>query len=695
MKNVDNLMKKVHSLWRQGREKDMKPLLLEAINICRLEDDKLRLIELLNDYGGCLRNLGEFKEAELSLKEALSIFEKNNIEDKVAYATSIMNLANIYREEKDYFDAEKYFLKSKEIFDSISDKSYSYIGLLNNFSLFYRETNNYQNAEKLQLEAIDLLKNDNKFKVPLAISYNNLYEIQKLLKKDNSCLDNLLKAEKILLEETGENHPLYASVLNNLADYKFSHKEYKESLSLYKKSLDIVKSCYGEKSESYLSVLNNVNFVEDFINTLEINSDNFDINSNISNNSTLKNGSNMKNGFCNFSSSLEDNINLVDNSSYSLENNASSLDNHSGYLKSNTNLVDNSSNSLKNYSDLDNNFSACLEKTFYTNNNLPNFSNKKSRLNGLEKAEFVFGYASEFLKESFPDIYKRSCFALVGTGSECLGFDDKTSEDHDFLSRCQLFLTDSDYNLYQESLNKAFKIFTSSLKKHLTKNNIDTDVVGNIANIIGNINIEIFSISSFYKYYTLFEDGPKTEYEYRKVPMDLLCVATNGKVFMDNLGEFSKIRNRLLKFYPEDIRLKKIAYQLNKMAQSGQYNYNRMIKRNDIVAANIAQAEFINHYLNLVHLLNKKYMPFYKWAYKNATYLPILGEFTKNKLRNLSEVSIYDKSKVIEEICCTVVFELNRLGYSNSKIDFLTYQAEEVRKQISDKSLREEDSWIE
>lgn len=621
MKNLDNLMKEVHSLWRQGKEKDMKPLLLEGINICKLENNKLKLIELLNDYGGCLRNLGEFEEAELSLKEAISIFENYHIKDKKAYATSIMNLANLYREKKDYFNSEKCFLKAKEIFDSLSDKSYSYIGFLNNFSLLYKETKDYFNAEKLQLEAIRLLEDNDKMKVPLAISYNNLYEIQKLLNK-NSSLDNLLKAEKILLKETGANHPLYASVLNNLADYKFSNKEYKESLSLYKKSLDIVKNCYGENSESYLSVLNNIKFVEDFINT------------------------------------IEDNTNALE----------------SNYISTDDSSV------------VNNSFDFNSSNLFF---NSSNHSSKKNRLNGLERAEFIFKYSSEFLKEMFPNLYNRSCFALVGTGSECLGFDDSTSEDHDFSSRCQLFLNKDDYNLYQENLNKVFKIFLSSLKEKLiTENNL-------IKNIAENMNLEIISISDFYKYYTLFENGPRTIYEYRKVPMDLLCVATNGKVFMDNLGEFSKIRNRLLEFYPEDIRLKKIAFQLNKMAQSGQYNYNRMLKRDDIVASNIAQAEFVNHYLNLVHLLNRKYMPFYKWAYKSASTLPILGDFTKDKLRKLSNSSIYDKTKIIEDICSTVVYELNRLGYSNSKIDFLTYQSEEVRKLISDKSLRDEDSWIE
>ncbi len=322
MKNLDNLMKEVHSLWRQGKEKDMKPLLLEGINICKLENNKLKLIELLNDYGGCLRNLGEFEEAELSLKEAISIFENYHIKDKKAYATSIMNLANLYREKKDYFNSEKCFLKAKEIFDSLSDKSYSYIGFLNNFSLFYKETKDYFNAEKLQLEAIRLLEDNDKMKVPLAISYNNLYEIQKLLNK-NSSLDNLLKAEKILLKETGANHPLYASVLNNLADYKFSNKEYKESLSLYKKSLDIVKNCYGENSESYLSVLNNIKFVEDFINT------------------------------------IEDNTNALE----------------SNYISTDDSSV------------VNNSFDFNSSNLFF---NSSNHSSKKNRLNGLERAEFIF-----------------------------------------------------------------------------------------------------------------------------------------------------------------------------------------------------------------------------------------------------------------------------------------------------------------
>ena len=614
MKTIDEIMKEVHSLWRQGREKEMAPLLEEAINLCKLQNNNLKLIELLNEYGGCLRNLGEFDKAISAIKESIEVYEKSNLSNEIAYATSIMNLANIYREKKDYFNAEKYFNISKSIFDKLGDKSYSYVGLLNNFSLLYKEIGDYSSAEKMQLESIRILEKNSKMNVPLAISYNNLYEIQKLAKSNSSSIENLKKAEQILLKETGTDHPLYASVLNNMADYEFSNKNYNEALSLYKKALEIVRTCYGEKSEAFLSVSKNIDFVEDFIKTLSI-----------------------KEPSC---SDLENNFEKK-KSDYITSN---GID----YIKS--------------------------EEIDYKNSN-------SKRLTGLERAEIVTKYTSEFIKVKYPDLYSRICLALVGVGSECLGFDDEISEDHDFSSRCQLFLDDSDYKTYKSDLESSLKIFCKDLES-LTSN-------------LKDVNIEIMPISNFYKYYTLFENGPKTESEYRKVPMDLLCVATNGKVFLDNLGKFSEIRNRLLNFYPEDIRLKKIAFQLNKMAQSGQYNYSRMIKRGDTVAANIAQGEFVKHYLEFVHLLNKKYMPFYKWSYRSACSLEILGNFTQENLKKLSEASIYEKESIIEKICLTVVNTLNELGLSHSKIDFLTYQAEEVRKNILNPSLRNEDSWIE
>ncbi len=202
------------------------------------------------------------------------------------------------------------------------------------------------------------------------------------------------------------------------------------------------------------------------------------------------------------------------------------------------------------------------------------------RLTGLERARIIAKYISEFIKAKYPDLYSRICLALVGVGSECLGFDDEISEDHDFSSRCQLFLDDSDYKTYKSDLESSLdeisedhdfssrcQLFLDDSDYKTYKSDLESSLkifckdLESLTSNLKDINVEIMPIPNFYKYYTLFENGPKTESEYRKVPMDLLCVATNGKVFLDNLGKFSEIRNRLLNFYPEDIILKKIALE--------------------------------------------------------------------------------------------------------------------------------------
>ena len=126
----------------------------------------------------------------------------------------------------------------------------------------------YNKEEELQLEAVSILKNDPKYAVPLAISYNNLYEIQKRLGNVQNALENLSFAKDILLSNVGENHPMYCAVLNNMADYHVQNKEYDKALKLYSQSLTVIEKCYGADSSAYKVVKSNYDFVQNLINTL-------------------------------------------------------------------------------------------------------------------------------------------------------------------------------------------------------------------------------------------------------------------------------------------------------------------------------------------------------------------------------------------------------------------------------------------
>lgn len=137
------------------------------------------------------------------------------------------------------------------------------------------------------------------------------------------------------------------------------------------------------------------------------------------------------------------------------------------------------------------------------------------------------------------------------------------------------------------------------------------------------------------------------------------------QVFEDPYGEFSKIWKDLRIGYPEDIRLKKIAAHCMKIGQSGQYNYPRLRKRDDLVAMNLALSEFVKEVIAVVYLLNHSYAPFYKWMFYGMRKLPLCGEEVAVLLEALIDADAANKEEIIEKIC-----------------EYLT--AEFIRQKISD-----------
>ena len=60
-------------------------------------------------------------------------------------------------------------------------------------------------------------------------------------------------------------------------------------------------------------------------------------------------------------------------------------------------------------------------------------------MNGMELAERYYEtYGRPMLHEKYPEYETRIAVGLVGEGSECFGFDDRISRDHDFGPVCGL-----------------------------------------------------------------------------------------------------------------------------------------------------------------------------------------------------------------------------------------------------------------
>lgn len=302
------------------------------------------------------------------------------------------------------------------------------------------------------------------------------------------------------------------------------------------------------------------------------------------------------------------------------------------------------------------------------------------QMKGLVLAEKYYeSYGRSMIEEKFPALADRAAVGLVGQGSECLGFDDDISRDHDYGPSFCIWLTREDYDKFGGSLAAEYVKLPASFE----------GVDGRISTAHGKGRVGVLSIPDFYYGLIGYEDVPVSNREWMWIPETRLCTAVNGKVFVDCLGEFSRIRNRLLSFYPEDVRIKKLAARAAVMAQSGQYNYGRAIKRGETVAAQLALAEFIKSTISICYLLNKRYMPFYKWMHHGMKELPILSEIGDmlSLLVNDSYAS-GQKLMIIEAICNIIIQELILQGLTTGEDNFLENHTRNIMDKIKDPYIR-------
>ena len=315
-------------------------------------------------------------------------------------------------------------------------------------------------------------------------------------------------------------------------------------------------------------------------------------------------------------------------------------------------------------------------------------------MKGLELAEqYFFTVGAPMIREHFPDYEGRIAAGLVGMGSECFGFDDEISRDHDWGPTFCLWLTKRDHEKIGIDLQVAFDDLPTSFAGFGPREE----------SAWGRGRSGVFEIGQFYKQFIGYDHPPQRLNEWRIIPETNLATATNGRIFIDPLGEFTAFRNRLLDFYPEDIRLKKIASRCMTIAQAGQYNYLRCVRRQEYVAAAWNEVKFISDIISLVFLLNRQYRPFPKWMHRAMRNLTILGEALYDLLFELVTINngnveriVYDrKGSLMEEMCHLVINELRQEKLSNSPSDFLLDHGPVIQNLIKDPQIKAINVWAE
>lgn len=301
-------------------------------------------------------------------------------------------------------------------------------------------------------------------------------------------------------------------------------------------------------------------------------------------------------------------------------------------------------------------------------------------LKGLELAEKYYEtYGRKMLETQFPQIIDQTAVGLVGQGSECFGFDDEISMDHDYGPSFCIWLPRDVYEQYGTQMQAAYDSLPQEFMgfSGRTIEEQGTDRVG------------VLCLEDFYRKLLGRDAVPESAQEWLVLSEADLAAVTNGKVFEDRLGRFSAIRDGLCQYYPSEVWLRLLAQSMAKAAQSGQYNYARAMKRGERIAAELSLNEFVRESMRIVYLLNKRYAPHDKWLYRGMKELSVCSEigemlellYTIDPVEAWEGVSAKDylyhlntndgRVLVIEAVCNIIVQELNAQGLSDQQDNFL------------------------
>ena len=302
-------------------------------------------------------------------------------------------------------------------------------------------------------------------------------------------------------------------------------------------------------------------------------------------------------------------------------------------------------------------------------------------MKGLELSRRFFrDVALPAFKEKAAHALSSMAFGLAGPGSECYGFDDKVSRDHDWGPRVCVWIPEELYREQGEQLQRIYDELDEVFLGYGPVRRLDTRVRRD----------GILSTERFYRTYLGTDSPPETIRDWLLLPEEALSLCTNGEVFADPLGSFTGMRRALLAYFPRDLSLKKIASRCRAAGEHGQYNLWRALQRGDRIAFQYHKACFAREVAALVFLLARRYRPFSKWIFHGLRNLGNLGSAVHEYLLTVTGSDGRKRLQTAIEGCLGVLIdELVNQELAESSGPYLLDYGVQIQRKIEDPTLRE------
>ena len=669
---------------RHAAATEAGPYLEQAMVDAENAGDDAGLLTVLNETMGFYRSQGRHKENQWIVQRALELAARMGLTTGTseAWATTLINCATAMRAAQQYDQAEDLYHQAQSVCrHSLAPTDRRLAALHNNLSMLYSETNRPDKAELELHEALRIIEASSvnpDADIDVASSHTNLALTLLTEHKLEGAHWHAAKALEIYRTGHLEHSAHYASALAGFAQVCFAERRHADAVTGYRHALAVIEECYGKDTDYWRITADNLRQAEEAAAQAGVTVDNAG----------------------------------VAGDAGALPQSGSRLSNSPAQGKTGANA-------------------ASSPSTVSVSTGSAGAAEAVSAcpVSGLKLARaFWTQMGKPMIAAKYPQYAGRIAAGLVGHGSECYGFDDAYSQDHDFGPRFCLWLTDEDYAAIGEQLEVDYEAlprkFSVDAQGRVTfEAHARSDASGAFPSAGAGSTVTpraqganrrdgVFRIGDFFESITGYHTAPAqtAPHEWLMLQESTLAAATNGEVFADPTGLFSKTRQGF-KNRPDDVRLALISKRLGMIAQAGQYNLPRSLKRGDGAAAWLSIHEFVQATASLVFLVNVPmvvgYMPYYKWQFAALrklsgsmfALLPNVGEQLETVMR-LSSAACYGGAgfgeggkgaapaiekinDIVEQIAVDIVKELKREHLTTSGETFLEWQRPYVEDHIA------------
>ncbi len=292
--------------------------------------------------------------------------------------------------------------------------------------------------------------------------------------------------------------------------------------------------------------------------------------------------------------------------------------------------------------------------------------------------------------------------ALIGPGSDVLGFDTPISRDHDWGPRLQLFLPERELPERASLLDRVLASELPSEFRGFPTCFAPADARGrrrpqpNARAPIDHL-VEITSVGRYSSKLLGFDplDGMSAK-QWLLVPQERLLELTAGEVFADSVGELTSLRERL-SYYPKQVWIFLMAAQWQRIARREEIVARTGVGGDDL-GSRLVLAALAREIARLAFLLERRYAPWDQWLARALAQLRQASPLAPLLARALSAYDWMQRELRLVDAYAILAALHNNLGLTKpletmserGPRDFLTIHADRFAAALAEKIADEE-----